>query len=350
MNSKNRLRPVWDVPQSCSARLFNIYYLKKLMVIQNILFVALFVSGLWPSVLVGSDEFHAGLAVRQSPEEMLPVGARWEREPAAIQITSRRQNGRTFYLPSGAVSVSRTDAGTVVVIISQTKEIENAGSNKFEYFPVISVPGEKSIITLESPSISGFRSGLKVHTFRTNDDRLSECDSFNFGIAILDLAGKLKRSKLALKDRPSTHVLPLPVVGQVMDFKLKGAEGTFVCGEDYRGRYLLIDCWASWCVPCMKKMPELKELSEEYGDSLSVIGVNFDQDLDDFKQIKNKVNTPWRQIHAANSAGVHGDAWSEISRIEHLPRLFLLSPEGKLICDFNPIELKDVLARELKTP
>ena len=44
----------------------------------------------------------------------------------------------------------------------------------------------------------------------------------------------------------------------------------------------------------MKKMPELIELSEEYSDSLSVFSVNFDQDLDDFKQIKNKINTPWR--------------------------------------------------------
>lgn len=151
-----------------------------------------------------------------------------------------------------------------------------------------------------------------------------------------------------MKARPATYVLPLPVVGQVMDFKLKETEGTFVSGEDYRGRYLLIDCWASCCVPCMKKMPELIELSKEYSDSLSVFGVNFDQDLDDFKQIKNKINTPWRQIHAATSAGVDGDAWLEISRIEHLPRLFQLSPEGKLICEFAPFELKAVLVRKLK--
>lgn len=74
---------------------------------------------------MGLEEGHAAIVVTQSKDSGLPVGARWEREPVASQITSRRQNGRTFHLPGIAVSVSRTDAGMVVVIISRKKEIEN---------------------------------------------------------------------------------------------------------------------------------------------------------------------------------------------------------------------------------
>ena len=88
----------------------------------------------------------------------------------------------------------------------------------------------------------------------------------------------------------------------------------------------------------------------EYADSLSVLVVNFARNADDCELYKNKIGTRWKGIHAATSAGVHEDAWLEVSRIRNLPRLFLLNPKGELVCDFNPIDLKEVLARELKTP
>ena len=307
---------------------------------------------IWPTLGFSKfeDESRREVSVSQQQDTSLPVGFRWEKEPRQIDIQSKSENGRTYYLPTGAVSVARTDAGTVVVIISQTKEIKNSGATKLQYLPVISIPGDEVAVEVGQPSVTHYWSGLNVHTFRISNDRLAECDAFELGIAVLDLEGKIKRSDLAWKARPSAQILPLPVVGQVMDFKLKGLDGKFVRDDDYRGRYLLIDCWASWCAPCMKKMPELIELSEEYADSLSVLGVNFDRNADDFELYKNKIGTRWKGIHAATSAGVHEDAWLEVSRIRNLPRLFLLNPKGELVCDFNPIDLKEVLARELKTP
>jgi hypothetical protein len=98
----------------------------------------------------------------------------------------------------------------------------------------------------------------------------------------------------------------------------------------------------------MDKMPELKEMSKGYANSFSVLGMNFDKNADDFLLSKNIIAAPWKQIHAETSNGNHGDAWLEISRIWNLPRLYLLNPTGELSCDFNPIDFKDVLARELK--
>ncbi len=103
----------------------------------------------------------------------------------------------------------------------------------------------------------------------------------------------------------------------------------------------------------MDKMPELKEMSKGYANSLSVLGMDFDKNADDFLLSKNIIAAPWKQINAETSNGNHGDAWLEISRIWnlprlYLPRLYLLNPTGELSCDFNPIDFKDVLARELK--
>eukprot|EP01047_Picozoa_sp_COSAG01_P003731 COSAG01_NODE_114_length_25574_cov_224.098999_11_plen_324_part_00 len=281
----------------------------------------------------------------------LPPGYRWEKEPEQIDIKEKSQNGTTHYLPTGAVSVTRTDAGTVVVNIYQTKGLENPPNKRFGYLPVIRIPGEEGVIKRDRRTGStGYISDITAHTFRFSNDLLAKCDAFEFGVAILDFEGRKKRSELANQAGPSAGVLPFPVVGQVMDFRLKGLDGKFVRDDDYRGRYLLIDCWASWCNPCMKKMPELIELSKEHADTLSVLGINFDKKADDLEFYKNKIGTPWKEIHAVTSAGDHQDAWEELSSIGILPRLFLLNPKGELVCEISPNELKEVLARELKRP
>lgn len=330
--------------------LVGFFLIGMLMFFQNIVMFS--ICAIWTTV--GFSKFENEpiheVSVSQEQEPSLPVGFRWEKEPSRIEIQVKSQNGRTHYLSTGAVSVTRTDAGTVVVTIFQTKAIENSKTNSFEYLPVISIPGEEVAIEVRRPSKSGFRSGLKVHTFRISNALLAKCDAFELGVAVLDLEGKKKRSELARQARPSAEILPLPVVGQLMDFRLKGLDGKFVRDDDYRGRYLLIDCWASWCNPCIKKMPKLIELSKEHADTLSVLGINFDQNADDFELYKNKIGTPWKEIHGATSAGGHQDAWGEVSRISNLPRLFLLNPKGELVCEIDPSELKEVLARELKRP
>jgi peroxiredoxin len=59
------------------------------------------------------------------------------------------------------------------------------------------------------------------------------------------------------------------------DFILKDLEGADLRLEDYRGKVVLINFWASWCGPCRKEMPLLDRLHQRYGDSgLVVLGVN----------------------------------------------------------------------------
>lgn len=47
--------------------------------------------------------------------------------------------------------------------------------------------------------------------------------------------------------------------------------------QEYRGRWVLINYWAEWCLPCRQEMPELNQLHQLYSDQLVVLGVNYDQ-------------------------------------------------------------------------
>src|SRR5574337_171451 len=64
--------------------------------------------------------------------------------------------------------------------------------------------------------------------------------------------------------------------GKAPAFKLKDLNGKHVSLDDFKGRVVIIDFWASWCPPCKKEFPELNKFSSNRPD-LSVIAINIDK-------------------------------------------------------------------------
>jgi thiol-disulfide isomerase/thioredoxin len=64
-----------------------------------------------------------------------------------------------------------------------------------------------------------------------------------------------------------------------VDFTLPQLGGDPVSASDYRGEWVVVNYWATWCKPCVKEMPELSELHDEF-DGLTVLGLAF-EDLED---------------------------------------------------------------------
>ncbi|TFB10878.1 TlpA family protein disulfide reductase [Candidatus Marinimicrobia bacterium MT.SAG.3] len=69
----------------------------------------------------------------------------------------------------------------------------------------------------------------------------------------------------------------IPLQGNVPGYKLKTLAGKRISLKDYRGSPLLINFWATWCVPCRKEFPIIKEIQNKFGkDGLVVLAVNVD--------------------------------------------------------------------------
>jgi thiol-disulfide isomerase/thioredoxin len=79
----------------------------------------------------------------------------------------------------------------------------------------------------------------------------------------------------------AVSALGAPQTPAPTDPKLIDAQGYQKLLEQYRGKPILINFWATWCEPCRDEYPMLNELAKQYGPKgLKMIGVNFDQDGD----------------------------------------------------------------------
>jgi len=65
--------------------------------------------------------------------------------------------------------------------------------------------------------------------------------------------------------------------GNVPGYKMKTLAGKRISLKDYRGSPLLLNFWATWCAPCRKEFPIIKEIENKFGkDGLVVLAINVD--------------------------------------------------------------------------
>jgi thiol-disulfide isomerase/thioredoxin len=114
------------------------------------------------------------------------------------------------------------------------------------------------------------------------------------------------------------------------DFEAVGLTGQKLKLSDFRGKYVVIDFWASWCGPCVGELPYLRKVSEKLKtrSDIVMISLSLDKKMDDWRQFLKKSNMPWLQ-------GYLGD-WSttkvpEQYGVQSIPAIFLINPEGRII-------------------
>ncbi|MBR1434972.1 MAG: AhpC/TSA family protein [Bacteroidales bacterium] len=114
------------------------------------------------------------------------------------------------------------------------------------------------------------------------------------------------------------------------DYLVKGGnlDGTDVRLSDYvgKGKYILLDHWASWCGPCKAEMPYIKKTWEDFaGDNFDVVSIAVSDKREDSLRELESLDMPWNQILDGGSIP------SEIYGITAIPHLILFAPDGTIL-------------------
>lgn len=113
------------------------------------------------------------------------------------------------------------------------------------------------------------------------------------------------------------------------DFKLPDKDGKDFVFSTLRGKYVLVDFWASWCGPCMREMPNVVKLYKECkGKNFEIVGISLDQKRDAWLNAVEKNKMKWIQVSDLKS-------WKtlpvKLCNISAVPYTVLVDPEGKVI-------------------
>lgn len=106
-------------------------------------------------------------------------------------------------------------------------------------------------------------------------------------------------------------------------------EGKAIKLADYRGKYLLLDFWASWCGPCMREMPEMVKLYKACkGKRFEMLGISLDQKEEECMAAVKKMGMKWRQICDASACN---GKFSQLYDVKSIPYTVVIDPEGKIV-------------------
>jgi thiol-disulfide isomerase/thioredoxin len=205
--------------------------------------------------------------------------------------------------------------------------------------------------------------------------RLTEIPEGDYTLTVrIDFGGELHRESLRLeagqtltrsfrlsksetKEDTFIRVVPKPkepakslkVGDTAPDFSVKALDDKPLALKDYRGKYVLLDFWATWCGPCIEELRHLRSAYQAFGGDprLAMISLSLDDSPTEVTQFLKGKDQAWTQAFLGTWSR---DPVTKSYGIEAIPAVLLLDPEGKIIArDLRGEAIKKAIADALST-
>ncbi len=112
--------------------------------------------------------------------------------------------------------------------------------------------------------------------------------------------------------------------GDVVDFTLPDLSGKPVSLSDFRGKWVVVNYWATWCPPCLEEIPDLVDLYENNRDTLVVLGIDHEEVNDEY--LKEFVESHLITYPVLRSTP---DPVTPLGPVLGLPTTYIISPKGE---------------------
>jgi peroxiredoxin len=220
----------------------------------------------------------------------------------------------TFNKADSLEKVSITDSAATVINLQKDNQLRKL--NDFISATVTNSP---------SPALRFFVIGKSFKTMQPEDiKKLTDASAEKFknhaglqkmkGIIDMQFANN---PKFALISKPAP------------EFTLADTSGKMIALNSFKGKYVLVDFWASWCKPCRQENPNVVAAYKKFGGkNFTVLGVSLDNDKDAWKQAIAQDSLTWTHVSDLKQ-------WESIVvpmyKIQGIPFNVLLDPTGKII-------------------
>ena len=112
------------------------------------------------------------------------------------------------------------------------------------------------------------------------------------------------------------------------DFELPNLQGSTTKLSSLRGKYVVLDFWGSWCVWCIRGIPNMKTYYAKYKEKMEILGVDCRDTEDKWKAAVEEHQLPWLQVRCPDE---QLQAIAAQYNIEGFPTKVVIDPNGKLI-------------------
>ncbi|MDD7236298.1 MAG: TlpA disulfide reductase family protein [bacterium] len=113
------------------------------------------------------------------------------------------------------------------------------------------------------------------------------------------------------------------------EFRLKGPDGKELALSDFRGKYVVLDFWASWCGDCRRDIPNIKAMYENYSKKgVEFVGVSFDDNAERWQNAIKEFGLKYHQVNelkkwkTTDIYAAYGIKW--------IPTIYIIGPDGKV--------------------
>ncbi|QEC44247.1 TlpA disulfide reductase family protein [Pseudobacter ginsenosidimutans] len=169
-----------------------------------------------------------------------------------------------------------------------------------------------------------------------------------FGPLFYTLSERLRKTASANAMEARLEIAKKTAIGQpAMDFVLNDTTGTPLSLSSLKGKYVLVDFWASWCGPCRQENPYLVKAYEKFSNSgFQILSVSIDTQKPAWLKAIREDGLNW--LHASDLKGGKGEV-ARMYDIRAVPQNFLVDPNGVIIAkNLRSQQLEEKLNEVLK--